>query len=168
MGGYLDTNGTFTSIVDPLGTTYAAQGVNNAGQTVGQYLASGKEHGFLDTNGTFATIDDQGAGPGGTWAQGINDAGDIVGYYTTASGGTYGFLATPDVTTDGAPLPVMGGTLPGCTVAVGWAGPPPRQAAEIPRWEVASSAPAPCAPATGAMPIADTRPANPAAQPWNG
>ena len=113
MGGYLDTNGTFTSIVDPLGTTYAAQGVNNAGQTVGQYLASGKEHGFLDTNGTFMTI----FGPGSS-AVGINNAGLIVGHDSTGS-----FLATPDATsTDGAPLPVTGGTLPGALVLLGWLG----------------------------------------------
>jgi hypothetical protein len=51
-------------------------------------------------------------------ARGIDDAGQVVG---TAGNG--GFLATPNgATTDGAPLPVTGGTLPGAILLLGWMG----------------------------------------------
>jgi len=113
--GFIDTNGTFTTINDPLGADGTdAYGINDIGQIVGAYVdISGATHGFLDTNGTFMTI----FGPGSS-AVGINNAGLIVGHDSTGS-----FLATPDATsTDGAPLPVTGGTLPGALVLLGWLG----------------------------------------------
>ena len=85
--GFLDTNGTFTTIdapgaVGPLGSTYA-HGINAAGQIVGIFGdASGAQHGFLDTNGTFTTIDAPGADGhmNATFLQGIDTAGQIIGF----------------------------------------------------------------------------------------
>ena len=126
LHGFLDTNGTFTTLDEPLAVhgyntgTYTSD-VNNAGQVVGYYWdASGKLDGFVDINGTYTTINVPGAT--NTLAWGINNSGDIVGFYSDASG-THAFLATPNgATTDGAPLPVTGGTLPGAVVLLGWLG----------------------------------------------
>ena len=121
-GSFLDANGTYTTVSYPLGegATYARD-INDLGQIVGVYVNSAV-NGFVDTSGTFTTVNDP-IGTGGTWAQGINNAGDIVGFYTAASGETHGFLATPDgIGTDGAPLPVTGGTLPGAMALLGWLG----------------------------------------------
>jgi probable HAF family extracellular repeat protein len=120
--GFVETNGTYTTISDPLGTGSngtRAYGINDAGQVVGSFYGNpGYWDGFLYANGTFTTISDPLGGE--TYAYGINNDGQIVGYYTDASG-NHGFLATPDGTsTDGAPLPVSGGTLPGAAVLLGW------------------------------------------------
>src|SRR4029077_2711816 len=48
--GFLYSNGTYTTLDDPLGTTTEALGINDAGQIVGFYTDSGlREHGFLLT-----------------------------------------------------------------------------------------------------------------------
>src|SRR5262249_49433851 len=76
-----------------LGVTLTlAQGINNAGQIVGQYENANVFHGFLLSGGTYTTLD----GPSAinfTVANGINDAGQIVGFYSNASG-NHGFLLT--------------------------------------------------------------------------
>ena len=116
--GFVDTNGTFKTIDDPLGTSGTRLlGINNAGQVVGYYWnSSGIYHGFLDTDGTFTTIDD----PLGTEQNdptGITASGVVVGAYQDSSGVYHGYVATPD---NMAPLPAAGGTLPGSMVLLGW------------------------------------------------
>jgi probable HAF family extracellular repeat protein len=77
------------------GGTYA-NGVNNAGQIVGDYIdSSGHAHGFLyrPSSGTYKTLNDP-HGTEGTYAVGINDNGQIVGYYVDSSGVDHGFLYT--------------------------------------------------------------------------
>jgi len=88
---------TFTPIDFPGATRTFANGINNAGQIVGQYNdASNTPHGFLlDVDGSYTTLDVPGA-IRSTSAGGINDAGQIVGNYRDAdAAGTYhGFVAT--------------------------------------------------------------------------
>jgi hypothetical protein len=93
-GGFLDTDGTFTTINDPLGIGGStATDINNLGQIVGNY--SGSENGpgdsFLDVDGIFTTIDDPQA-VYGTDVEGINNKGQIVGHYVDADGVAHGFL----------------------------------------------------------------------------
>ena len=100
-GSFLYTNGTYTTLTDPLAAKNAtyASGVNNIGQIVGQYYDAGwASHGFTDTNGTFKTI----AAPGATLtvANGINNAGQIVGYYIDSLSAYHGFLDTDGTYTD--------------------------------------------------------------------
>src|SRR5262245_33341147 len=100
--GYIYRNGTYTTLDDPLGTVETvAQGVNNADQVVGFYLAStGVFHGFFvdAAFGLYAPIDDPNAGTSGggggqgTYAQDINNAHQIVGYYVDSSNRYHGFL----------------------------------------------------------------------------
>src|SRR5208283_701867 len=86
LHGFLDTNGSFTTINDPLATgPTIAYGINDAGQVVGYYVDSTGSHGFLDTNGVFTTINDPAAGIG-TEAYGINNAGQIVGAHNNSAG----------------------------------------------------------------------------------
>jgi probable HAF family extracellular repeat protein len=89
------TTYTYTTLNDPLATSgTVAQGINDAGQSVGYYVINGGStpQGFLYSGGTYTTIDDPlTVGEPATFAQGINDAGQIVGYF--AMGGVYnGFL----------------------------------------------------------------------------
>jgi len=91
---YLDHNGVFTNVDDPLGVQTVADDVNNAGQIVGYYRdASNHWHGYIDTAGVFATIDNP-LGVNGTFVSGINDAGQIVGWYADASNINHAFVAT--------------------------------------------------------------------------
>jgi len=97
--GFLDTNGTFTTIAYPQGPTSIAAGINNFGQIVGYYIdQSGAIRGYSYSGGIFTTLDDPlatSAVPGPhTYAFGINDAGQIVGRYYDASGKQHGFLET--------------------------------------------------------------------------
>jgi probable HAF family extracellular repeat protein len=91
--GFFYDGTNYTTIDDPLGWWSAADGINNNGQIVGNYLdrtPADKSHGFLYSNGSYTTIDD----PLGTntVARGINDAGDIVGYYIDSDGIDHAFL----------------------------------------------------------------------------
>ena len=87
------SNGTYVTLNDPLGADGTlANGIDNAGQIVGEYLdAHGSTHGFLFSSGTYTTIDDP-LGINGTDAKGINDAGEIVGYYLDGSSVAHGFV----------------------------------------------------------------------------
>src|SRR5437867_2620661 len=69
-----------------------ATGINNRGQIVGLFVASGT-HGFLLSKGQFATIDVI-PGASDTEAYGLNDKGDIVGIFTSDGGTFHGFLLT--------------------------------------------------------------------------
>jgi uncharacterized membrane protein len=89
--GFLLSRGIYTAVNFPGGVGTHANGINNAGNIVGQYkdITSGPHHGFLDNGGTFTTIDFPGATD--TFASDINSSGDIVGFYKL--GGTvFGFL----------------------------------------------------------------------------
>jgi probable HAF family extracellular repeat protein len=99
--GYIYRNGAYSTLDDPLGTTETVpQGINNADQVVGYYLAStGAFRGFFvdAAFGLYAPIDDplagtSGGGAQGTYAQDINNAHQIVGYYVDSSNRYHGFL----------------------------------------------------------------------------
>jgi len=79
--GYLDTNGAFTTINAPGGTTRIT-GINDSGTMVG-YIGTTAISGFADTNGTF-TIITNGATTTTTYA--INNAGQIAGFYSNVIG----------------------------------------------------------------------------------
>jgi hypothetical protein len=77
--------------------------INNFGAITGTYEdANNVFHGFVRSpEGKFTTFDAPGADttPGdfnGTFANGINDAGAITGIYSDASGGSHGFLRSPE------------------------------------------------------------------------
>jgi probable HAF family extracellular repeat protein len=80
-GGFLYTNGVFTTINPPNARATFPTGINNLGQILGTYFLSfdGPAHVFLYTNGFFTPVDF----PGGISPQvvGIDDAGRIVGNY---------------------------------------------------------------------------------------
>jgi len=77
--------------------------INNFGAITGTYLdANNVFHGFVRSpEGKFTTFEAPGADttPGnfnGTLPNGINDAGAITGQYYDASGGSHGFLRSPE------------------------------------------------------------------------
>jgi probable HAF family extracellular repeat protein len=118
--GYIDDHGTVTYLNAPGTLTSsgytAANGINNAGQVVGDYETTygSNNQGFLYQNGVFTTIDDPDAGPKGTSAQGINDNGVIVGFFTDANNQQHGFIDNNGVfTTIDNPLGVNGTSLNG-------------------------------------------------------
>ena len=95
--------------------------INNFGTITGTYEdANSVFHGFVRSpEGKFTTFDAPGADttPGdfnGTFVNGINDAGAITGFYADASGGSHGFLRSPEgafTTFD------VTGSAPGATIA---------------------------------------------------
>jgi probable HAF family extracellular repeat protein len=90
--GFLDVNGTFTTLDDPNAGTAKGQGtfaqdINDAGQIVGYYVdSSGNAHGFLYVDGAWTNFDDPSA-VGSTFATGISNSGEISGYSGTGSVG---------------------------------------------------------------------------------
>ncbi len=102
--GFMDVNGTITTI-DPFGSTFTqALGINNLGQIVGFYVdAADVQHGYIDTNGVFTSFDPPGSA--NTTVNGINDRGQIVGFNTDGNDNVLGFVATP-VPEPRAPLAV--------------------------------------------------------------
>ncbi|MBV8511219.1 MAG: hypothetical protein JO289_13765 [Xanthobacteraceae bacterium] len=107
--GFLDTNGTFTTIEPPGAAFTEASGINDRGQIVGVYGADAvATHYFLDTRGTFTNIGVP-VSPPETFAQAftqpatlapvvdINNRGQIAGTFTDSTG-THGFVErlTPD------------------------------------------------------------------------
>ena len=92
---------SFTTIVDPSAVNATnVNGINNAGQIVGNYYDENfMSHGFIESGGIFTTIDNplavQGTDPllsYGTVLNGINDAGQAAGYYYDANGVGHGFI----------------------------------------------------------------------------
>jgi uncharacterized membrane protein len=84
---------TYTTTDDPsavTGTT-EAEGINDAGQIVGDYQDAAGPHGYIFSGGIFTTLDDP-FGVKGTIATGINDTGQIVGFYIDAGGLRHGFI----------------------------------------------------------------------------
>lgn len=82
--GFLYSSGTYTTLDYPDGGFTTANGINDAGQIVGNYNGGI----FIYSGGTYTAVDIS----SGYVAHGINNKGQIVGYY-----GNHGFLATPDV-----------------------------------------------------------------------
>ena len=91
--GFLLSNGNYTTINDPLGTTATiADAINNHGQIVGIYTDNNNiPHGFLLSGGVYTTIDDP-LGVNGTVVKGINDLGEVVGGYLDSNNNVHGFL----------------------------------------------------------------------------
>ncbi len=83
--GFVDNNGTFTTINEPNGTYTVVSGINDLGQMVGYYYAksNGQLNGFYYDGTTFTTIDP----PGATTSdlEKINNTGQMVGLYVDAS-----------------------------------------------------------------------------------
>jgi len=103
--GFLDVNGTITTIAVPGAFDTQANGINNAGQIVGSFTLDSRNplhHGFLYTGGAFRTIDVPGAFE--TQATGINNAGQIVGGFAgdrgirgfLYAGGTFSTIEVPE------------------------------------------------------------------------
>ncbi len=107
--GFLDTNGTITTIDAPGAAFTEASGINDRGQIVGVSGAdAAATNYFLDTHGTFTNLHIPGSPPE-TFAQaftdpatiapsrGINNSSEIAGTFTDSTG-THGFIErlTPD------------------------------------------------------------------------
>ncbi len=92
--GFLDINGTFTTVDFP-GTTFnQLLGLNNLDQAVGYYAdAAGIDHPYIFHNkgGVFSVITIP-AAVGGAQATGINDKGSITGFYIDSAKKNHGFL----------------------------------------------------------------------------
>lgn len=91
---FVDANGSFTEVDDPLGTLgTTVSGINNSGDLSGVYSDSLGTHGFIDIGGVFMPVVDPLAAAGGfdTLVEGINDANSVVGEYVDNSV-YYGFL----------------------------------------------------------------------------
>jgi len=98
--GFLYQPGIGFTVLDRPGTgTYAvAQGINDAGQVVGQFTDSAdRYHVFVYSVGgaTYATLDPPGASGEFTLGNGINSVGQVVGEFSDSAGATHAFLATP-------------------------------------------------------------------------
>jgi len=89
--GVVYKDGKFTQLDYGGGGVLDGEGINNAGDVVGDYRdGSGIMHAYLLRNGRFTPIDV----PGGSLplAFGINNSGDIVGRYLDAKGVQHGFV----------------------------------------------------------------------------
>jgi probable HAF family extracellular repeat protein len=98
--GYLDNNGTLTTVDDnsPGASQTTAFGINNQSQIVGAYTTSTSGvNGFIDNAGAFTNLNDPSSN-NYTLSSGINNEGQIVGYYVDSSGTQHGFLANPEYT----------------------------------------------------------------------
>jgi len=89
---FVDTNGSFTSLICPGGSiNQSAYGVNNLGQVVGACTnADGSSSGFIYSGGIYTVFSYPGSVS--TWAMGINDDGQIVGSYEDSSTNIHGFV----------------------------------------------------------------------------
>jgi hypothetical protein len=90
--GFVDINGTFTTIDVPGASSTVVYGVNDSGEISGYSYTSGVGYqGFLDNHGTITTLNDP-SNTAGTRAYGINNAGQVVGFYygETNEGAPYG------------------------------------------------------------------------------
>src|SRR6476619_813377 len=88
--GFLDVNGTFSTINVPGARLTWAYGINDSGQIVGRFDDNIGGHGFLYAGGTFSTINVPGSVF--TVATGINNAGQIVGWFYDRDVNPHGFL----------------------------------------------------------------------------
>ncbi len=104
--GFLLSDGVYTTIDFPgTGTSTWCEGINDAGEIVGWYIAPGNSQpqGFLMQGDVFTTLNFPGATYTEAW--GVNNAGQIVGEYSTGVG-VHAFLyqsgTYTDVTVTGA------------------------------------------------------------------
>lgn len=86
--GFLLRDGEFVPVDVPVPGTFLtrANGINDRGQIVGEYLDSNlnhQQHGFLFSRGRYRSLDVPGSA--GTSATGINKSGDVVGFFYTES-----------------------------------------------------------------------------------
>ena len=82
---------TYTNIDYPGAGLTSANGINNSGVIVGEYLTSGV-HGFILSAGVYSTVNFP-IDFSSTWCEGINDNDDIVGWYESpADTNIHGFL----------------------------------------------------------------------------
>jgi hypothetical protein len=99
--GFLYSNGTYTTLSDPLaivspsGLTTVPQSINDRGQVAGHYFNGTTDVGFVYSNGIWTTLSDASAAPGGaTIPVSINDRGQVTGSYDEGTR-LEGFIATP-------------------------------------------------------------------------
>ena len=86
------TTESYQAVNVPGAPEQLADGVNKAGQIVGEYLDnSGTYHGWEFSGGTYTTIDVPFSGATGTGAGGINDSGEIVGFWDGSGIAQHGF-----------------------------------------------------------------------------
>jgi probable HAF family extracellular repeat protein len=79
------------------GSFSQAQGINDAGQVVGQSAtAAGAQHAFITGPNGVGMTDLGTLGGSFSQAQGINDAGQVVGSSTTAAGAFHAFITGPN------------------------------------------------------------------------
>lgn len=96
--GFVDVNGAFTSVVDPLTTGAVNQllGVNNSNVAAGFYADSaGNHHAYLYNlaTSTFTPLSLPASFHAvSVTASDVNNSGEVSGYYTDTSGKTHGFL----------------------------------------------------------------------------
>jgi probable HAF family extracellular repeat protein len=90
--GFVEINGTLTTLDVPGAFRTEAYGMNDSGVVVGGFSDATGEHGFSYNGVKYSTID---LGTQHfTVATGINNAGQIIGYYGATGGTTLGFLDT--------------------------------------------------------------------------
>jgi hypothetical protein len=98
--GFVDSNGVFTSYMDPLtpkgaGSVNQLLGLNDNGTAAGFYVdANGKAHAYTLNlaTGVFTPITHQGKS---AMATGINNAGDVVGFESSSTNVVSSFLVEP-------------------------------------------------------------------------
>jgi probable HAF family extracellular repeat protein len=89
--GFLDSNGTFSSIDYPGAQATQAYAINNMGTIVGTYEVNNDQgHSFLYQSGQYENIDFPGAAL--THASAINNKGVVAGYYELPSTQVLGFV----------------------------------------------------------------------------
>jgi len=110
--GFLFSNESFTEIRFPTANPFiatAVNGINDAGQIVGDYSDSSGRHGFLDDHGVFHTIDFPGSSSSSL--VGIANSGQVVGWYADLT--SHGFIYANGVfTTLEVPFDGVTGTQP--------------------------------------------------------
>jgi probable HAF family extracellular repeat protein len=105
LSAFLWQDGTMLDI-HSLGVMSSAQGVNDAGQVVGQFVidtTTWETHAFLWQNGVMTDLNPLGASH--SVALGINANGQVVGWYIASAGDARPFVWQNGVTTD---LPTLG------------------------------------------------------------
>ena len=91
--GFIESNGSFTSVDVPGADATQVFGINNRGQIVGTSTnySINKSTGFIYSGGRFTSINVPGAYE--TTPLGINDSGEVVGQYQEVElGPNYGFI----------------------------------------------------------------------------
>jgi probable HAF family extracellular repeat protein len=97
--GYIEHNGTFTVLDDPLATNGTrVTAINDQGQIIGWYNDDSGSHAFLHSGGVFTTVTNIIGGKDFGIAS-INDRGMIAGSYSDAAG-NHGFIGFPTIQPD--------------------------------------------------------------------